>query len=426
MTANIQQVFDLNQDPQDKERLLSGQVNMAVCQACGYQSAIGIPLVYHDPEKELLLTYFPSEMGVSINEQEKIIGPLINQVVGRLPMEMRKGYLFTPQSMLTYDTLIEKILEADGITKEMLQDQENKLSLLKRLLTAADDSIPEIVEQEAALIDQSFFALFSNVQASAMQSGDEGAKARIKAIQDVLLEKTAYGQELKKRAVSTQKALQDLQSLGEKLNRDSLLELVLQAPDDAYLQTLTGIARNGMDYEFFTALTARIEAADEADKAKYASIRENLLAMIQQIDSAVQEQHQLRKQVFDEIMKDDNLEQGIAKYARAIDESFLQIANQELSEARKQGDFARSGKIQNLLDTIEKMSKVPAEVEFLETLLEKADGAEISAALEENKDKVTDEFKKLLDSLVDQLGNAPNQQPELVEKLKLVQKIVKL
>jgi hypothetical protein len=72
------------------------------------------------------------------------------------------------------------------------------------------------------------------------------------------------------------------------------------------------------------------------------------------------------------------------------------------------------------------MSKVPAEVEFLETLLEKADGAEISAALEENKDKVTDEFKKLLDSLVDQLGNAPNQQPELVEKLKLVQKIVKL
>ena len=426
MTTNIQQVFDLRQDPRDKERLLSGQVNMASCPSCGFQSAIGIPLVYHDPEKELLLTYFPSEIGLPINEQEKVLGPLINQVVNRLPMEERKGYLFTPQSMLTYDTLIERILEADGITKEMLQDQEKKITLLKRLLTAAEDSLSVIIEEEKALMDQSFFALFSNIQASAAQTNDETTKTRIKAIQDLLLEKTAYGQELKKRALSTEKALKDLQDLGDKLNRETLLDLVLQAPDDVYLQTLAGLARNGMDYEFFSGLSARIESADEEDKKAYEEIREKLLEMTQQIDATITEQTKLRKQVFDEIMKDEDPGQGIAKYARAIDETFLQIARDELAAARKEGDFARSGKIQKLLDTIEEMSKVPAEVEFLEQLLEKQDVAEMTAFLDANKESVTDDFKNILESLIEQLGNAPDQQPELLEKLKLIQKIVQL
>lgn len=426
MTTNIQQVFDLRQDPQDKERLLSGQVNMASCPSCGFQSAIGIPLVYHDPEKELLLTYFPSEMGLPINEQEKVLGPLINQVVNRLPMEERKGYLFTPQSMLTYDTLIERILEADGITKEMLQDQEKKITLLKHLLTASEDSLPDIVEEEKALMDQSFFALFSNIQASAARTNDETTKTRIKAIQNLLLEKTAYGQELKKRALSTEKALKDLQDLGDKLNRETLLDLVLQAPDDVYLQTLAGLARNGMDYEFFSALSARIESADEEDKKAYEEIREKLLEMTQQIDATITEQTKLRKQVFDEIMKDEDPGQGIAKYARAIDETFLQIARDELAAARKEGDFARSGKIQKLLDTIEEMSKTPAEVEFLEQLLEKQDVAEMTAFLDANKENVTDDFKNILESLIEQLGKAPDQQPELLEKLKLIQKIVQL
>lgn len=427
MTANIQQIFDLHEDPSDKEKLLTGQVNMAVCPSCGYQSAIGVPLVYHDPEKELLLTYFPSELGLPINEQEKILGPLINKVVERLPLEERKGYLLRPQAMLTYDTLIEKILEADGITKEMIQNEEKKVNLLRQLLTCSEESIPEIIKQEEAQIDQSFFTLFTNIQASAIQSADDATRKRIKAIQDVLLTETAYGRELKKKAESTQKAIKDLQDLGDKLNRDTLLELVLNSPDETYLQTLAGLARDGMDYQFLTNLSGRIEkASSDEDKKKYTEIREKLLEMVQQIDAAIAGQKQLRKQVFDEIMKEEDLEQGIARYARAIDDSFLEIAQSELAAARKNGDFIRSGKIQKLIDTIEKMSEMPPEVEFLEELLQKTDVAELTATLDANKEKVTDDFKKILDSLIAQLQQTPDQQQELLEKLKLIQKIINL
>jgi len=329
--------------------------------------------------------------------------------------------------MLTYDTLIEKILEADGITKEMIQNEEKKVNLLRQLLTCSEESIPEIIKQEEALIDQSFFTLFTNIQASAVQSADDVTRKRIKAIQDVLLTETAYGRELKKKAESTQKAIKDLQDLGDKLNRDTLLELVLKSPDETYLQTLAGLARDGMDYQFFTNLSGRIEkASSDEDKKKYTEIREKLLEMVQQIDTAIAGQKQLRKQVFDEIMKEEDLEKGIARFARAIDDSFLEIAQSELAAARKNGDFIRSGKIQKLIDTIEKMSEMPPEVEFLEELLQKNDVAELTATLDANKEKVTDDFKKILDSLIAQLQQTPDQQKELLEKLKLIQKIINL
>ena len=89
--ANVEQLFDVTHEPASKQRLLSGQSNYARCQFCGYEGRIPTPVVYHDNDKELLLTFFPMELGMPINEQEKMIGPLIKQVVERLPAEKRKG-----------------------------------------------------------------------------------------------------------------------------------------------------------------------------------------------------------------------------------------------------------------------------------------------------------------------------------------------
>ena len=60
--AEVEKLFDLNVDPQAKQRLLSGAVNVARCPNCGFEGPINVPIVYHDPEKELLLTYFPPEL----------------------------------------------------------------------------------------------------------------------------------------------------------------------------------------------------------------------------------------------------------------------------------------------------------------------------------------------------------------------------
>ena len=51
-----------------------------------------------------------------------------------LPQEKRKAYLLRPQTMLTMQSLIERILEGDGITKEMIQEQQKRLALLQRMV----------------------------------------------------------------------------------------------------------------------------------------------------------------------------------------------------------------------------------------------------------------------------------------------------
>ena len=131
ITADIQQLFDMNTDPQAKQKLLSGSANVIHCPACGYEGLYPTPIVYHDPDKELLLTSFPPELGLPVNEQERMIGPQINKIVNDLPSEKRKAYLFQAKSMLTFQTLMETILSADGVTKEMLDQQQQKLQLIK-------------------------------------------------------------------------------------------------------------------------------------------------------------------------------------------------------------------------------------------------------------------------------------------------------
>ena len=81
ISADVRQLFDVGTDPSAKQQVLTGTLNLVNCPHCGYQGNLATPIVYHDPEKELLLTYFPPELGLPVNEQERIIGPLINQVM---------------------------------------------------------------------------------------------------------------------------------------------------------------------------------------------------------------------------------------------------------------------------------------------------------------------------------------------------------
>ncbi|MFC2064372.1 CpXC domain-containing protein, partial [Chloroflexota bacterium] len=157
--VDVEQVFDVTTEPQAKQHLLSGTANFVNCQACGYSGMLATPILYHDNEKELLLTFFPPELNTPLNEQEKIIGPMINQIVNNLPSEKRKAYLFSPKSFLTFQSMIETILGADGITPEMIKAQQSKANLIEKLISASsDDLLKSMIKDEPSLFDTEFFA----------------------------------------------------------------------------------------------------------------------------------------------------------------------------------------------------------------------------------------------------------------------------
>ena len=424
MIADVQQIFDVGVDPMDKERLLRGAANIAVCPSCGYQSQIAMPIVYHDPQKELLLTYFPSELNMPLPEQEKVLGPMITKVVNSLPPEKKKGYLFQPRSMLTYDTLFETILEADGITKEMLNEQKYKGELIRRLLQTSPESLTEVIHQEESHIDQSFFLMLNNTLDAAVQMRDKKSFEALKNLQEVLFKETEFGRELKVQADFTQKAIKDLQELGENLDRDTLLDLVLNSPADIYLQTLTGLARSGMDYEFFTKLSSRIDSAEGEEKEKFAAIRTQLLDLTQRIDKALAEEKEARRRLMEEILKQDDMESAVYQAVRAIDQQFTDVVNEELASARKAGDFMRSGKLQQLLDIIGKLYTAPEEINRLETMLGAESEDALKALIEEEPEMAGDEMKKLVAELIEEGRTQNSLTPEVMEKLQMIQKVI--
>jgi hypothetical protein len=402
--AEVEQLFDVGSDPQAKQRFLSGGANVAQCQNCGYQGPLSTPVVYHDPAKELLLTYFPPELGLPLNEQERLIGPYITQVLNRLPPEKRKAYLLRPQSMLTMQTMIDKILEADGITKEMVEASQKRLNLLQRLLSATPSSRPEIVRQEEALMDETFFQMLSRLVEASRASGDQQSARALTQLQQEILPLTPVGQKLMAETAEVQAAIQGLQEASQKgLTRETLVDLMLNQKGENALAAIVSMTRSGLDYEFFSLLSSRIEKAAGEDKDALLKLREKLLALTQEIDRRVNERMEASRLVLAQILNAPDLEKALQEHEAELDEYFSAAVEAELKEARKQGDLARSAKAQKLIEILQAAAQPPAEFALIEELINLNDDTSRRQLLDKNQDKISPDFLQMINGLASQM-----------------------
>lgn len=420
--ADVEQLFDLNIDPQAKQRLLSGGVNVVNCPTCGYTGNVSVPIVYHDPDKELLLTFFPPDMGTPVNEQERMIGPLINRVVDRLPAEKRKAYLLRPQAMLTFQTMIDRILEADGITKEMIEEQEQRLNLLRRLLsTTTPEAREEIIRQEESIIDEGFFMMLAQLAEVSMQQGEQRTAQALAGLQAELLEHTNLGRELKERSDETQAAVRSLQEAQEKgLTREKLLDLLVEAPTETRLVALVGLARTGLDYQFFQILSLRIEQATGEEKTRLLTLREKLLDLTRQIDEEIQKQMDEAAKLLETILNAPDIEKATMEHMAEFNDAFVNVIKSELQDAQQRQDGDRFGKLQRIIRILQQAS-TPPEVELVEQLIGAADEEGRRQILEANSEMVTSEFLQLLNQLAVQ-SETEGQPAEVVNALQTAYK----
>jgi hypothetical protein len=427
ITADVDQLFDVGVDPSAKQRLLSGAFNQIQCPLCGYQGSLAAMIVYHDPDKELLLTFSPPGIGMPQNDQERMIGGLINQVVNHLPVEKRKGYLFRPQPVLTMQGLVERVLEADGITREMIQAQQKQLGLIQRLASASDKAtMVEIAQQEDSLIDSEFFGLLRRLIDASAMSGDEEASQKLAAVQDALLESTTFGRELKAKSTDVEAALKDLQAIGKELTREKLLDLAIKAPNDTYLQTLVSLARPGMDYQFFQLLSERIERARGDGRTRLVELREKLLDWTKQVDEQINNHIQEVRQLFIAILQSDDVTTAMEENLPLVDDYFLQELNATLQAERQQGDLEKLAKLQKMVEVLQKASTPSPEISLLEEMLEvPADQNQQETwrkMLKKNQDKVTPEFLSTLANITAQVQEGEDQ--ELASRIQEIHRLV--
>lgn len=61
-TVTILESINATLNPDLKEKLLQGKINIFQCQKCGEEAFIPIPLLYHDISKEFCIQFYPFDM----------------------------------------------------------------------------------------------------------------------------------------------------------------------------------------------------------------------------------------------------------------------------------------------------------------------------------------------------------------------------
>lgn len=427
--AQVEQLFDVTADPASKQRLIGGVSNRARCQFCGYDGNLATPVVYHDADKELLLTYFPSELGLPANEQEKLIGPLINKVVNNLPPEKRKAYLFRPQAFFMYQTMIEKILEGDGVSKEMLDEQQKRVNLIQRLMqiTTADVRA-EVIKQESAMLDEAFFAIFNKLVEAAIASNQQQTAQMMSAIQEELMEGSEYGRKLKAQFGELEAAIQSLQAMGSGLTRETLLDVLIAAPNPQRVQALVSLTRNGLDYSFFQIMTEKIDKSSGEERVKLEELRNQILDYTNQLDKAAEGQMKQADAFIEEILAAPDVAQATAENIEQFNnDTVAKILEAKLRDASQKKDSARIEKIQQVVMVLQQAS-TPPELELINELLESAgDEQSLQAALKAHAAELTDELPGMIGSLMQQIetqGEKTEQNAEIMRRLDIIYRAI--
>jgi hypothetical protein len=389
----VEQVLDVRQDPSAKMRVLNGLVNVASCPHCQMSGGLSLPFLYHDPDQELALIYMPMEAGRDNLERQRLIGTLTSTAMNNLPAEDRKAYLLQPQVFLTMENLINKILEADGITPEMIAEQKAKAELLQRMLNAASDEVLEVmIRENDEAIDADLLRIL-NMNLEVVQSSDQAADVqRLVALRNKLFELSSVGRVLKGREDM-------LKALRAEPTRDKLVELLVQAADAQTRELLVTFGRPMLDYLFFQTLTSKIDSTpDKQERKRLTALRAEILEIRDRIDQATRALYEERSALLRDLLLSDDAEALARRRFQELDQAFFNLLATNLEQARSAGDQEATQALQELWALILRLVEetLPPEMQLFNRLMVIKDDAQIEQLLRENRELVTEELVEFI------------------------------
>ncbi len=402
--AQVQSIIDVGQDPEAKSKLLRGKINIATCPQCGNAGMLNIPLVYHDPDKELLLCFLPPQLNLRSDDQHKLVGDLTNHIISSLPPEERKGYLLQPKIFLSLPGLLDEIAQADGITKEVLEAQKAKLDLIHRFLDATSDEVLRVlVREHDDQLDYEFFYLLTASIETAKAEGEADRTKRLFRLREKLLEFSSLG---KASRVEREVA----EALEEGMTREEFLEKVTECESDAELEALIAVGRHMLDYQFFRSLTSRIETcegegnAEEAQRLK--GLRSRILEIRDRLDAETQAILQEKADLLREIFESEDLKEAVREHLEEVDDAFFAVLSANIEQAEAAGEKEAARNLKRLADLVFELlrEKAPRPIKLINQLLEAQYPRETKKLLDENVEQVDNELVRVLELIIENLN----------------------
>jgi len=390
----VEQVLDARADPNAKMRVLNGLVNVAVCPHCKMRGALNLPFLYHDPDKELALVYMPMGVGRDDLERQQTIGAFTSAVMDSLPPEERKAYLLQPQIFLTLENLANKILGADGVTPEMIEEQKAKAALLQRMIEATSDEVLEaMIKENDAIIDADLLRILAMNLEMVQAAGQPASAQRLLALRNKLLELSSEGRATRARG-------EMFEALRAEPTRERLLDLLIQAPDEQARELLVTFGRPLLDYAFFQSLTSRIESvSDKGEQERLVALRTEVLAVRDRLDEEARALYEERSALLRDLLLSDDPETLARQRFQELDQAFLNVLRANLEEARTAGNTEAIRALQAVwgLTLLLMEETLPPELRLFNRLVAAENDAEVEKLLQENRGLVTERLVQFME-----------------------------
>ncbi|GAB4433796.1 MAG: CpXC domain-containing protein [Chloroflexi bacterium OHK40] len=389
--AAIYTLVDVTAQSELKAALLSGQLNVAVCPNCRTASMLGAPLIYHDAAKQLCLVYFPQELNSRPEDQERFVGEATSFIIRSLPANAPRGYLLAPRRFLTLPSLLDAILEADGVSREMLERQRAHVDLISELAARLNDEeqFAALVEQRRADLTPEFFAtLAAFIEATPPAQADS---------RELLLQ--------------LQARLADLAAADHDSPDDEELAAAiarLQSASDDELELAVAELRPLIDYGFFQAWTEQIDAAeaagqhDEADRLT--ARRARILSIVEELDREAQQMFEAGSATLGEVLQAPDPLAALRERADAVDEAFMMVLSANAGAAQRAGRDDMVALLERLAEEAVAIiqARLSPEERFINELLLAETPRDATALLRKNVGKITPDLVKRLNELAEQ------------------------
>ena len=396
--VDIRTIVDVGLEPELKDQFLRGELNRARCPECGTSGLLNTMIIYHDPEKELLVAYVPSELQLSAQDQERTIGSLVNAVMNETPAEQRKAYFFSPRTVLTYDSLFETVLEAEGFDRNVLERQRSWLELINSLVAAMDDeeAFDRIADENLDKMDYEFYLLLAELIDAQAEQSEEGTSQSLRDLRDRLLTRSSPAMP---------------SPPPEPTSASELIDILLEAQGGPQWDDVVEDYLPHMDYAFFQALTERLEAAQAAEDADTAGpleqLRKALLDAIDRQSKALREAEDAASLLIMELLEAEDLDAAVREREAQLDEVFFLVLGRLRQTAQSRNNEQRAGRLGAILDKARDVreEKLPPDLRLISQLLRANFPEESANLLEEHGTLVTANLLKAFDHYVAQVGD---------------------
>ena len=383
------QVVDVGRDPALKPALLSGRL-----------TSLTSPFLYHDPDKQIAFVLMPMELGMTDMEQQRIIGQMTQSVMRSLPQDAPRAYLLQPRTFFTFQSLVEAILEKDGITPEMIKEQQAKADLIRDLMrSASEEELRGRARASDALVDGMLFELLNASIDANLDAGREQAAQQLAGLHQILLEETTYGKKIGAR-------LAVIEAFQKNPTRETLVEQLIASPDSETREGLIAIGRQLIDYLFFQILTGRIDSAAAEEKDRLIELRKEVQDIRDRLDAASRAVMQRKAELINKILGSDKPVETARENAAEIDELFISLLQANLQQAQQSNDQELGRALSAVYQIAMQImaERQPPEVQIINALLSMQYPEETEKLLNDIKDQVDDRLVLVMGQFAEQLA----------------------